>query len=1097
MSDTTHSAACRTADPRLIAFLTMESPEIFHSVATPNEIGIPDPFDVETIHADAREAFERLLHRGSRDPLPASGAVLVLLGEAGSGKTHLMRAFRSRAHSRGWGYCAYLQMTTEASNYARYMLNNLIDGLEQTYWSEGLTKTGLSRLTAALLEAVPDVTQVECDTFREESGDLTELVDEYADRLVSTERFRRCDLALLRTLLYLERQDSRIHSRALMWLRCQAMRPQDCTWIGDAIPMTDDADPMRMLRHLATVILAVHQVPLVLLIDQLEDMANQSDPVERFLKVVDSLTAFTDSVPNAIVVLSCLEDYFKANVDKLTRAKHDRLVRDPEPIRLLGNRNFDEIIAMASRRLSYLYDSRDIDYADNDTLFPFRETHLKPLTELRARDVLNLLQRHQRDCIMLGKWVEPDLAPAHLPETLPQPVTDSTSSLDENWNTFHAEHSALVPDDEEELAGLLDDAVRHIQPELPEGFDCTSDQTGRFLELETHAPDDTADQRMVALCNANTRGPKFGKQLLELEQRAGEIPVVIVRTTEFPKSGKAMEHIARMLKRQGERLVVADADWRRILAFMDFAKEQGHRPEFMEWQRGSRPLSELESLQGILKLKSLVASPTRSPLGPSLPSVTGSSKPGQQPPPDPPPPPTPPEVIQDEKPIVLGTGQGWRTDPVTFRMGEFTQHAAFLGGSGSGKTTAALNLIEQLLARGIPAVLVDRKGDLCQYANPDAWRESSGDAQRDAIINKRRDKLCEKLDVALYTPGESAGHPLAIPVAPPGFDQMPGAERERLAQYAAGALGSMIGFKSSDADKGQKAILAKAIETAASCRGATVDLPTLQKMIKDQDDLLLNAIGGLYPDKYYGSLAERLLTLKLNCGYLLTGDETLDIDTLLGTGEQARPGRVRLSVISTRFLSDGGQVDFWVSQLLVALSRWCAKSPQPDLQAVFLFDEADIYLPAGARQPATKAPMEDLLKRARSAGVGIFLATQSPGDFDYKCKENVRTWLIGNVKQPQAIQKLKPLLASGKGNVADKLAGQEPGEFYLVREADVTSVKSDRSLIQTQQAAEHEIARLARHQQQALGGVETESRGQAGWEFSSTSPTSAGRMERK
>src|SRR5438270_3799495 len=28
---------------------------------------------------------------------------------------------------------------------------------------------------------------------------------------------------------------------------------------------------------------------------------------------------------------------------------------------------------------------------------------------------------------------------------------------------------------------------------------------------------------------------------------------------------------------------------------------------------------------------------------------------------------------------------------------EFVQHAAFLGGSGSGKTTAALNLIEQLL----------------------------------------------------------------------------------------------------------------------------------------------------------------------------------------------------------------------------------------------------------------------------------------------------------------------------------------------------------------------------------------------------------------
>ena len=89
---------------------------------------------------------------------------------------------------------------------------------------------------------------------------------------------------------------------------------------------------------------------------------------------------------------------------------------------------------------------------------------------------------------------------------------------------------------------------------------------------------------------------------------------------------------------------------------------------------------------------------------------------------------------------------------------------------------------------------------------------------------------------------------------------------------------------------------------------------------------------------------------------------------LLGTGPHARPGRVRLSVISTRFLGDPPKVDFWVSQRLVAVSRWCAKSPRPRLQAVFLFDEADVYLPAGTKQPATKAPMEDLLKRAHRPG---------------------------------------------------------------------------------------------------------------------------------
>jgi DNA helicase HerA-like ATPase len=128
---------------------------------------------------------------------------------------------------------------------------------------------------------------------------------------------------------------------------------------------------------------------------------------------------------------------------------------------------------------------------------------------------------------------------------------------------------------------------------------------------------------------------------------------------------------------------------------------------------------------------------------------------------------------------------------------------------------------------------------------------------------------------------------------------------------------------------------------------------------------------------------------------------------------------------------------------------------------VLLFDEADIYLPAGTKQPATKAPMEDLLKRARSAGVGVFLATQSPGDLDYKCKENVRTWLIGRVKEPRAIEKLKPMLEATNGSVTDKLAGQETGKFYLVRESRVTAVRSDASFMRTEQLPEKEIAELA------------------------------------
>src|ERR1700732_1262239 len=122
-----HVESPAAADPRMAAFLAPACPEVFHSVATPTAIWQADPYDVETIHPEARGAFEHVLNRAGRTPPPRSGAVLVLLGEAGSGKTHLMRAFRTRAHGQGLGHCGYLQMTSEASNYARYMLSNLIE----------------------------------------------------------------------------------------------------------------------------------------------------------------------------------------------------------------------------------------------------------------------------------------------------------------------------------------------------------------------------------------------------------------------------------------------------------------------------------------------------------------------------------------------------------------------------------------------------------------------------------------------------------------------------------------------------------------------------------------------------------------------------------------------------------------------------------------------------------------------------------------------------------------------------------------------------------------------------------------------------------
>jgi DNA helicase HerA-like ATPase len=86
-----------------------------------------------------------------------------------------------------------------------------------------------------------------------------------------------------------------------------------------------------------------------------------------------------------------------------------------------------------------------------------------------------------------------------------------------------------------------------------------------------------------------------------------------------------------------------------------------------------------------------------------------------------------------------------------------------------------------------------------------------------------------------------------------------------------------------------------------------------------------------------------------------------------------------------------------------------------------MLDEADLYLPASAK-PATKEPLESLLRRARSAGLGVFLATQSPGGLDYRARDNIGTWMLWRIQQAPAIQKLRPLLIGLGADISDELA---------------------------------------------------------------------------
>jgi hypothetical protein len=1039
-----------TPDPRLVAFCSTALPELFHGVVHQHQIWDDDPCDVEAIHREARAAFDRLLVHVRGPGSARSRQILVLLGESGCGKTHLIHAFRNRLHMGGLGYLVYVQMTSSVENYERYLLSNTIDSLDRRYADRASRSSGLMRLSHALAEAALDTDTLK--TLRSENLDrdaLRALVEQGADGLLDQDRFASLDLDLARALLYLQRDSARTKSRVLKWLRCENLSSADRTELGDLVPRTSD-DALPMIQRLAHCMWVTQQSALVVALDQFENLYDPQTAKPRFQRVARSACVLTETIPSAMVLICCLKDYYSELRQHLTKPDLDRIERDL-PIDLESRRSAEEIEQLVGKRLEYLYSTAGASFDRRDPIFPFERPQLRSLARMRTRDVLDRCRAYREGCVAAGHLVP---FPAAEVESAILDVDSEITELAQQWNDHRSSAVLSIPDGDAELQGILQRALENATAELEDATLQVSEIPEGLLVVGKS--DGIAREPLfVALCNQAPQGGRLSRRLALLQKSAGGRRMFLMRSTEFPSNPKTRiaQDLAKLVLAQGAcRVVVSDSEWRTMLAMESFRELHERSPQFSAWLTKERPLSQIPALREMLALEvplrsgSMAASPASDSKSAPVIQENPSACPLQ-------PEPRAPDL--DSEQIHLGSTGGLAATPVAIALRALTSHAAFLGGSGSGKTTLAMRVVEDLLLRGISAILVDRKGDLCEYASPSAWNQAQTKS-RDPLRLKR---LRDVIDVVLYTPGHSAGRPLSIGVAPDGMAELKASERDQLSGYAASAIGEMLSYKATGKSAARIVILRKAIELAASHRRDSVTLPDLVELIDSQDPALVKEVGKLDP-KLFRGLVQDLETLRLSSGSLLAADaEHLEIGELLGRGSQ-KNGRTRLSILSTKFLGDRASVLFWVARFLGELNRWASRNPAPTLQAVVFFDEADLYLPASGK-PATKEPMENLLKRSRSAGLGILLATQSPGDLDYRCRDTIRSWFVGRVKEPTALQKMKPMLSQARVDPTQKIASQAPGQFHWLCEGDVTAFEATRNLIPAQQRSEEEILALA------------------------------------
>ena len=239
-------------DPRVLAFCRPDAPEVFSSVAHGAQIFERDPFDVETIHGDARAAFESQLEHAITPARHGGGhgRTLLVLGGAGSGKTHLLRAFRASVHERGLGYVGYLQMSSDVGDYARYVLTKVVDSLERPYNAPDRPEAGLIYLSDGLAEYDGALAAAAIERLR--TGELTtaelpSFIGQLVDRLVRTEALASVDSDLVHALLLLQRRDPALQRRIIKFLRCEPLTSYEQEMLGGLAPRLQPEDPGRTI----------------------------------------------------------------------------------------------------------------------------------------------------------------------------------------------------------------------------------------------------------------------------------------------------------------------------------------------------------------------------------------------------------------------------------------------------------------------------------------------------------------------------------------------------------------------------------------------------------------------------------------------------------------------------------------------------------------------------------------------------------------------------------------------------------------------------------------------------------------------------------
>ena len=716
------------------AFLSSYAEFCFSAVAVFGDARELEQLDVPEGQKAARRAIDTVVTNALNCIRSVGSRIILIKGEAGSGKSHVLTTSfkRAAAFPRGEVYPAVLQLTApvEKRGYDAWLVDALFRQLSARHFADEQNQSPLRRLAGRLICQAPVAEQedwqrfiddAECEVEIPHSLKLAKRIRKEALELLTDEPPSESFLAVLVLAGYGDQSAANYLRYGVIDKRLKRLE----------LPKVKN-DQARIIRELGLAAQIVG-ASLVIGFDQVENAVRLGSE-DLYVHTLVRAIRIVEDVPNAAVVIASVMGEYdeivggKRKVKGLASGDRDRIEGTPPlPVVIdLGSSDFlKEVVAQRLRVLR----TRAKLPEPATVLEPLPQWFIPTITGARnVRVALREVGLLRQTAIEFGRMPTQQ---EHEGEKEPSPLHQDTD-FDKLWSDFldsaPAAVNKLLQSTKVDLLHwwVKEAGKEHLSIGLveSEATALADDFHTPVIDLVLELNGAAAERRQIALCEAPNRTHQLANQVQSFLEHSTGTPI-LVRTNGFPKGRQtqvaAVLHKLRALS--GREIDLGETEWHNLQRARDFAAQQVYAPGFQEWRRGHQWLTQFISpLQPVLEAPRIfnvaecgTATDRKSGTEevPTEPRADGERAPSAN-------------ASSQEYPFPVFLGKDWDGEDVLWapyrEAPDHLNNFGFLvtGDAGSGKTQTIRVLIDAACGKDLSILIFDFKGDYCDpgFARP-------------------------------------------------------------------------------------------------------------------------------------------------------------------------------------------------------------------------------------------------------------------------------------------------------------------------------------------------------------------------------------------